>query len=241
VRRSEYEKLAAVEDRMWWFRGAHANMWAAFERAGAGPGLVLDAGCGTGGFLRRLAAARPGCALGIEIDPVACAMAREKSGAPVSAGSVAALPFADNSLAAIFSADVLCHAGVDERATLAEFRRCLADGGTLILNLPAYGWLLSEHDRAVDNVRRYTAGGILRLLRDAGFRAARAGYWNTILFPLMVFRRKVLRARGSDVSLGPAPLEAVFSAIMRLETCMIRSGLRLPFGGSILAVAVKHA
>lgn len=241
MQRSEYEKLAAVEDRMWWFGGMHANMQAAFDAAKPPGGPVLDAGCGTGGFLRRFSAANPGRAIGLEIDPGACAIARSKSGAPVAAGSVAAMPFADNSLAAIFSADVLCHAGVDERATLAEFRRCLKAEGALILNLPAYAWLLSEHDRAVDNVRRYTAGAILAMLRDAGFAVARAGYWNTFLFPLMVARRKLLRGRGSDVSLAPAPLERLFSAVMHLEILLIRAGLRLPFGGSVLAVAVKHA
>jgi SAM-dependent methyltransferase len=241
VQRAEYEKLAAVEDRMWWFGGLHANMLAMFDGADAPPGPVVDAGCGTGGLLRRLGSAHPGRALGLELDPEACIVARAKSGAPVAAGSIAAMPFPDNSLAAIFSADVLCHAGVDERASLAEFRRCLAGGGALILNLPAYPWLLSEHDRAVDNVRRYTVRGILRLLREAGFGIARASYWNTLLFPLMVARRKLLRRRGSDVSLAPAPLEALFAAAMRLETLVIKAGLRLPFGGSVLAVAVKHA
>jgi SAM-dependent methyltransferase len=241
VQRTEYEKLAAVEDRMWWFGGMHANMLAAFELAKVPRGTVLDAGCGTGGFLRRFAAAHPGRALGLELDPEACAVARTKSGAPIAAGSIAAMPFADDSLAAIFSADVLCHAGVDERASLAEFRRCLKSGGALIVNLPAYAWLLSDHDRAVDNARRYTAGAILAMLRDAGFAVARAGYWNTFLFPLMVARRKLLRGRGSDVNLSPAPLERLFSTVMRLETLLFRAGLRFPFGGSVLAVAVKHA
>jgi SAM-dependent methyltransferase len=240
VQRAEYEKLAAVEDRMWWFEAMHANMLAAFARAEVPRGPVLDAGCGTGGLLKRFAAAHPGRGFGLELDPAACAVARAKSGAPVVAGSVAAMPFADGSLAAIFSSDVLCHAGVDERASLAEFRRCLAAGGALILNLPAYAWLLSEHDRAVDNVRRYTARGVLRLLREAGFGFARAGYWNSLLFPLMVARRKLLPGRGSDVSLAPAPVERVFSSVLRLEARMRERGLRLPFGGSILAVAVKH-
>jgi SAM-dependent methyltransferase len=241
VRPAEYEKLASVEDRMWWFGGMHANMLATFAAREAPLGPVLDAGCGTGGFLRRWSAAYPGRAIGLELDAEACRVARTKSGVPVVVGSVAAMPFADNSFAAIFSADVLCHAGVDERASLAEFRRCLSAGGALILNLPAYPWLLSDHDRAVDNVRRYTAGGILALLRESGFAIARAGYWNTFLFPLMVARRKLLRASGSDVGLGPMPLEKLFSIVMRLETLLIKAGLRLPFGGSVLAVAVKHA
>jgi SAM-dependent methyltransferase len=241
MRRAEYEKLAAVEDRMWWFGGLHANILTSFVATNIAHGPVLDAGCGTGGLLRRFSATHPRRAIGLELDAEACGVARAKSGVSIVAGSVAAMPFADNSFAAIFSADVLCHAGVDERASLAEFRRCLAAGGALVLNLPAYPWLLSEHDRAVDNVRRYTARDVLGLLREAGFAVARAGYWNTFLFPLMIARRKLLSASGSDVGIGPMPLEKLFSAVMRLETLLIKAGLRLPFGGSVLAVAVKHA
>ena len=47
------------------------------------------------------------------------------------------------------SADVLCHDGVDERGALQQFHRCLGDAGWLILNLPAYRWMLSRHDAAV--------------------------------------------------------------------------------------------
>jgi SAM-dependent methyltransferase len=243
VERDEYERLDATEDRMWWFRATHANLVAAFESAGAPAGAVLDAGCGTGGLLRRLAAALPGrSVLGLDADSGASLAARRKSGRPVCVGSVDALPFADESLAGIFSADVLCHRNVDERAALASFHRCLARGGVLVLNLPAYGWLLSGHDEAVHNVRRYTARGAVALLRDAGFASVRATYWNTFLFPLMVLRRKVLdRFRaGSDVAEFPGPVDRLFRGVTAVETALLRAGLTLPFGGSILAVAVKH-
>lgn len=228
---------------MWWFGGMHGTLLAAFARLRVPPGEpLLDAGCGTGGFLKRLAAAFPGrVAMGLDADEDACAVARRKSGCAVAAGSVNRLPFADGAFAAIFSADVLCHGGVEEARTLQEFRRCLAAGGALVLNLPAYPWLLSEHDRAVENVRRYTSGAVARMLAEAGFAAIRTGYWNTILFPLMVARRKLLCRSGSDVELAPAPVERFFGAVMRLEAFLARAGLRLPFGGSVLAVAVKHA
>lgn len=237
----EYEKLAAVEDRMWWFRGTHANMLAAFARTSPPAGPALDAGCGTGGFLARLAKAAPSRRVfGLDADAVACATARRKSGATVCRGSVNALPFADGAFAAIFSADVLCHAKVEEAAALGEFHRCLADGGTLVLNLPSYDWLLSPHDHAVHNVRRYTRRRVQALLRSAGFAAVRTSYVNTILFPLMAVRRKLGGDAGSDVKLYPAPVEAACRAVMALENLLLRLGLRFPFGGSLLAVAVKH-
>jgi len=55
----------------------------------------------------------------------------------------------------------------------------------------------------------------------------------------MVLRRKVWRHAGSDVGLLPAPVERLFALIMALESRLRRAGLALPFGGSILALAVK--
>ena len=86
---------------------------------------------------------------------------------------------------------MLCHRDVDEAQALAQFHRCLAAGGILILNLPAYRWLMSRHDAAVYNVRRYTRKEVLGLLRAAGFRPLFASYWNMLLFPLMVATRKL--------------------------------------------------
>jgi SAM-dependent methyltransferase len=244
MERREYARLAAVEDRMWWFAGLHRNLIAAWRPYRAGSIALLDAGCGTGGFLARLAAAAPeALACGLELDAEAAQVARAKSGRAIAIGSVNALPFAERSLDAIFSADVLCHRGVEEGAALAGFRRCLKTGGVLVLNLPAYRWLYSAHDEAVDNARRYGRGEVLRLLRKAGFAQARARYWNSIPFPLMVLRRKLPRActagTKSEVALLPAPLERFLRACLALERWLGAAGLRFPFGGSILATAVK--
>jgi SAM-dependent methyltransferase len=230
---------------MWWFAALHANLLLVYRQA-AGAGetrQLLDAGCGTGGFLSQIAAEHPGrLAVGLDAEPVACVRAAAKSGQPVCAGSVNALPFADTAFGVVFSADVLCHAGVDEQAALAQFHRCLADNGVLVLSLPAYQWLMSRHDLAVSNVRRYTRSGIARLLEEAGFRVVFAGYWNMLLFPMMVLARKLLpgNGRASDVKPYSAPVEAVCRAAMAIERPLLRRGVVLPFGGSVIAVATKQ-
>src|SRR3954468_22167661 len=240
----EYAKLDQAEDRMWWFAAAHANLLILYRRLGERPlppKPILDAGCGTGGLLAKITAEFPGrYAVGLEADRAACARAAEKSGHPVCNGSVNELPFADHAFAAIFSADVLCHRNVDERAALAQFRRCLTRDGQLVLNLPAYRWMLSRHDAAVYNIRRYTRRGLRRLLAAAGFRVLYIGYWNAFLFPLMVITRKLLPPRGdasSDVALYPAPIETFCRGVTALERALLRRGVRLPFGGSLIAVA----
>ncbi|HYM73020.1 MAG TPA: class I SAM-dependent methyltransferase [Stellaceae bacterium] len=253
LERAEYEKLRRVEDRMWWFAAIHANLLMLYRcarpddslpgRGLAGARPVLDAGCGTGGLLARLRQQFPACeAIGLDADEAACAWAAQKSARPVCAGSVNELPFADAAFATIFSVDVLCHRDVDDVRALAQFHRCLAAGGILILNLPAYRWLMSRHDAAVYNARRYTRKEVLALLRAAGFHPLFASYWNMLLFPLMVTMRKLLpgnAAARSDVELQPAIVEAAGRVATTIERALLRAGIRLPFGGSVLAVAAK--
>jgi SAM-dependent methyltransferase len=246
VERAEYDKLDQTEDRMWWFAALHANLLALYRRTAdhadlRGSGAILDAGCGTGGLLRKLAAdfpqRRP---YGLDADVFACARARAKSTRPVCAGSVDALPFAEAAFSGIFCVDVLCHRDVDEARALAQFHHCLAEGGILMLNLPAYRWMLSRHDAAVANARRYTRTRTAALLRKAGFRPVFIGYWNMILFPLMVVTRKLLPAQGaSDVRMYPRLVETLCRAATAFERILLRRGIGLPFGGSVLAVAAK--
>ena len=232
---------------MWWFDALHANLLDLLRRCSgktepaAGP--LLDAGCGTGGFLAKLARAYPErIVIGLDADPFAVIRAHRKSGSPVCVGSVNALPFADGTFAAIVSADVLCHRGVDEMTALDQFRRCLRNNGVLLLNLPAYQWLMSAHDLAVANVRRYNRG-ILRALFDcAGFRPLEIGHWNSLLFPVMVTARKLLPARRghSEVSVYPAAIDRIARIATSIEQRLLRNGFRVPFGGSIIAAGVKE-
>ena len=227
---------------MWWYRALHAGVLRVLDTGGGG-GPVLDAGCGTGGFLRRLRLARPGIpAAGLEFRPEAAERARTKAGVPVAVGSVNAVPFADGAFGGLVSLDVLCHAAAEPDRALAEFRRVLRPGGQLALNLPAFQWLHSAHDVRVHNTRRFTAGGVRALLAAAGFTEVRARYWNALLFPLMVVQRKVL-ARGaesrSDVAPPPPWLNRSLAAVTAVERGLMAAGLPFPLGGSVLATAVR--
>ncbi len=233
---TEYDRMDAVEDHMWWYRALHHRLVAAL--AGL-HGCVLDAGCGTGGLLARLVRERPDLrTVGLEWAEPASRRAAAKSGAPIVRGSVNALPFAAACFNAAIAADVLCHGAVDPPQALAELRRVLRPGGRLIVNMPAYAWLLSDHDRLVHNVRRCTLGQLRALLRAGGFVRVDAGYWNGLLLPLMVAQRKLRRrsAAASDVAQFPPWLDAMFHAITETER---RLPFRLPAGGSVFATAER--
>ena len=232
--------MDAVEDGMWWYRALHTRV---LEALGRPRGMVLDSGCGTGGFLARLKVTWPeAAAIGLEYNPGAAARARAKSGVPVANGSVLAMPFANASFQAVTSRDVLCHAAVEPATALAEIHRVLVPGGRLVLNLPAFQWLLSTHDHRVHNVRRFTAAEAVRMLTDAGFSVVEARYWNGLLLPLMILQRKIIASTPegrSDVAAFPPWQDRVLFGITEVERQLARLRVNVPAGGSVLAIATR--
>lgn len=239
---AEYDRMDRAEDGMWWYRALRANLVDAWARAERVDGAILDAGCGTGGLLRALGALEPArVRIGLDREPRAARRAADKGRAPTVVGDVAALPFEDASFAAVFSADVLYHREVDARRALAETFRCLRPGGLVLVNVPAFDWLASYHDRRVHGARRFTRSQLQALLSEAGFAPIAVRYWNSLLFPVMVTRR--LRPAGadapSDVEAPPRWLDRTLGAVCRLERALCALGVRWPAGGSLLAVARK--
>lgn len=238
----EYAKLDAIENRHWWFYGLRSNLVTALRRAQpAMRGGLLDAGCGTGATMRHFRAAFPNVhCVGMDMDEGACDVALRKSGWPVCAASVNQLPFHDASFDVVISVDVLCHSGVDVDAALADFRRSLKPGGVVLLSLPAYQWMMSFHDRAVSTVRRFDRTQMLAWMQRAGYVDIRITYWNTLLFPVMVLHRKLgNQEASSDVRPVAAPVDAIFRTIMWIENRLLRWGIILPFGGSVLVTAKR--
>jgi Methyltransferase domain len=243
MERAEYKRMAALEDHMWWYRALHAGIIDRLTQRSLPTGAcVLDAGCGTGGLLRRIGQTMPGLdRIGLEYDSEAATIAAIKAATTVLGGTVNAMPFQACRFDAILSADVLCHERVDPIAALAEFHRCLKPGGNLLINLPAYDWMQSLHDRRVHNARRYTGRGARRLVERARFHVVGCGYWNSLLFPLMLLHRltTIRFATVSDVQTFPPWSDTLFYAISTIERRAMNIGLALPFGGSVWISAVK--
>jgi SAM-dependent methyltransferase len=232
----QFRRVGRVEEDHWWFVTLREMVVATLTRR-LGPGArVLDAGCGTG----RVLAAMPADweRVGLDANPGALALARERPGIEWVEGSVEQLPFADDSFDAIVSLDVLSDARVgDPEHGARELRRVLRPGGTLVLNLPAYGWLMSAHDTVAQTGRRYSARSARALVRAAGFGTARITYRVSAVFPLALVRRLATRGgAGTDVGPVPGPVNRVLTALGRLEN-RIASRLRLPFGLSVFVVA----
>lgn len=235
----EYRKLAEVEDRMWYFHALNRRIAHWLRRAlPPGPARVLDAGCGTGGLINALRRAHPAWRLtGLDFMPLACDLARERTGGEIVRGSITALPFADAAFDAVVSADVVCQVE-DGAGALREFARCVRPGGAVLVNVPAYRSLWSYHDDTCETKHRYTRPELAGLFRAAGLAPVFASYANCLPLPLIWARRRVFRpARPtSDVQLYPAPIEALFAALARAEFAWQRRGLASPCGSSVFVV-----
>jgi SAM-dependent methyltransferase len=252
--------MAEVEDDMWFYRALHAHIereligycqtrggadvkTSALARTDSNPVefKVLDAGCGTGGLIRRLERRHADWRwTGIDVEPLACELARTRCAAGIVEGSLAMLPFAANSFDAVVCSDVLYHLD-DDASALQELARVLAPGGVVVINVPAHRWLWSYHDVTVHGRRRYDRREVARKMSAAGFAIERSTHWNALPLPLVIVRRKLLPPprSGSDVRLYPSPIEAAFRAGAAFERWWINSVGPLAFGSSILATGRK--
>jgi SAM-dependent methyltransferase len=99
------------------------------------PPEILEVGCGTGWFTRRVAEALPRSRVtGLDLDPVRLAHAAAHNGAPnlrYVPGDLAALPFADGTFDLVYTRFVLVHLA-DPTAALREQARVVRPGGRLV-------------------------------------------------------------------------------------------------------------
>jgi 2-polyprenyl-6-hydroxyphenyl methylase/3-demethylubiquinone-9 3-methyltransferase len=143
---------------------------------------VLDLGAGDGAFAAELRAA--GCEV-VAVDVADEALRRATARVPgLDARRVhgdAPLPFEEDAFDVVWAGEVLEHVA-DVVGLLAEVRRVLRWGGTLLVTTPYHGRValaalalrgggrLDEHfDPRADHLRFFTARTLEAVLRDAGF------------------------------------------------------------------------
>jgi hypothetical protein len=145
---------------------------------------------------------------------------------------------------------------------LRHLTAVLKPGGYLVLTVPAFQSLWSEHDVVNWHKRRYRAAQLRTLLDAEGLEIQRMTYCNTALFTPIFAARKLknlrnrLRDRGrarrahveglpepepgpeSDLSELPRPLNEALFRLLRTENRLLARH-DFPFGVSLLAIARK--
>jgi ubiquinone/menaquinone biosynthesis C-methylase UbiE len=136
----------------------------------------------------------------------------------------------------------------DDRRALRELARVLKPDGHLILNVSALDFMRGDHSDVWGELRRYTPARIGRLLQEAGLEPVRIAFLFASLMPLMLTVRMLQRVqrlwrapRGDeDLTVPPAPINALLTAIVKGEAALARR-VPMPFGSSLMVVARKPA
>lgn len=236
--RAVYDRMGAEEAEHWWFVGRRAVLDALVRRhCHLPPGArVLEAGCGTGGNLAMLSAY--GRLDAFEYDADARAAASAKGIVEARPGALpdgVDLPDDSYDLIALF--DVLEHIE-DDRASLVTLGRKLSPNGRMLMSVPANPWLWSHHDEVHHHFRRYTKRGLGQVIADAGLKAEKLGFFNTLLFPAAVAQRMTQRLTGGQSSADTMPpgwLNGILKGVFGTERHLV-GRLPLPFGLSLFAV-----
>ena len=233
MRETAYREHYEVEDRHWWYRGRWAVVEALMARARlpARP-QILDAGCGTGGYLERYS--RIGDAVGVEPSAEAVRFCHERGLGAVQQASLEALPLENDEFDLVVATDVIEHIAAEQLA-LTELRRVAKPGAAMLLTVPAYMWMWSEEDVNLHHQRRYTRPRLARAVELAGWERRFATYFNAILLPPIALARRLRRTSDGKGELQQTPpaLDWPLSLPMRLEAQAIRAGIALPFGVSV--------
>lgn len=233
-----YERMAATQQVHWWFAGRRLILHHLLESLRLpAESSILEVGCGTGANIAMLQ--KFGSVSAVELDPFARAHVGAAMKIEVAPGSLPdQLPYADRKFDLICLFDVLEHVEHD-RGALSVLRERLAPRGVLVITVPAYQWLYSSHDAQHHHYRRYTAHQLRTVAKAAGLQPARAGYYNSVLFPLALIRRlaeKLLNLDPIDDSALPGSLlNGLLYKAFSLEARLIGSWF-FPFGLSVVGL-----
>ena len=239
----EYEVMYRQEQAYWWFvsRSELLHFYLRDMLELPRDPRILDLGCGTGANLEVLS--QYGQAMGADFSGAALAFCRKRALPRLVQGDGERLPLRSDSLDLVTAVDSLEHIPRDNDA-LGEIFRVLKPGGTALITVPAFGFLWSEHDEALQHLRRYTAAELTAKLRLAGFQVGKVTYVLFFLFfPVLVVRflqnlTKTGTHPRTSISVLPTLVERAFMLLNRLEMFLLR-WMNLPFGVTIVAVATK--
>jgi SAM-dependent methyltransferase len=250
MERSYYQEYFFFEQDNWWFVSRRRILLALMRRSlPVRRGLrVLDAGCGTGINLEYLT--EFGTVTGVDFADEAIEFCRRRGNDGVRKADLTHLDgWPDGEWDLVTALDVVEHID-DDRAAVRELVRVTKPGGHLLVTVPAFPALWSEHDEVNHHRRRYRASELRALLEGSGCELVRFTYMNSLLFPIAWIVRTWQRARRRVLGPPDHPprtdfvdyhpvVNALLQAAFTSETPLVTT-VGLPFGLSLVCLARKR-
>ena len=252
---AEFAELFAAEDRHFWFRARNETISTVIQQLTADlPNgyRVLEIGCGTGNVLRELVrVCTRGEVIGTDLFEEGLKFARTRVPCRIVQSDIYQMP-TDDPVHIVGMFDVLEHLSEDGKALRGVHAR-LADGGRLVLTVPAHMALWSHVDVVAQHHRRYGTHELTRVLQANGFVVEYLTQFMMTLFPLMWGSRRLASLMGRSHNDQPGKeremalqelrivpiLNGVLYRMLAGEKALIARRCKLPIGTSLLAIARK--
>lgn len=247
-----FQFLYEAEEKNFWFVSRNTVIQQLVSKyVGASePKSVLEIGCGTGYVLKGIRERfRHFRLTGAEIYLKGIEFAQQRlPDVEFIQLNATAIPFRET-FDVVGAFDVLEHID-DDTAVMRNVHQALKPGGHFMISVPQYMSMWSVLDDMACHKRRYTRREMVGKLEKSGFEIAYVSAFVFTLFPLMAISRllkknkqaqpatKANLAELSELQL-PNWLNALFSGAMKVDEFLIKHGFSLPFGGSLVVVALK--
>ncbi len=218
------------------------------EKLRLGRARLLDVGCGTGEFIQHLTGQPDLDLTGSEIYIKGLLLAKKRQPDVEFIQYDVTEGVLDREFDIITAFDVFEHVEQDVQG-MRNVHHSLSRDGVFILSVPQHQFLWSHLDDIVHHKRRYSRAEMVEKLAQTGFTPVRITSHVFVLFPLMCLSRIVDKARPAPVADQPKALSDrvtfppllnwVFNKMMYVDEAMIKLGISLPVGGTLLVVARK--
>lgn len=247
---SGFDQTDKIEDSSFWVRSRNRLFKRIVDDqlAQTGKTKFLEIGCATGAFIQQIVENENLEITGSEIYLKGLLYAKKNLPTvdfiqfDVTQGGI------DEKYGLIVAFDVIEHIENDV-AAMANINSMLLKGGSFIMTVPQHMFLWSKLDEIVKHKRRYSRRELLTKLQENGFEISYSTSFVFVLFPLMLISRLFDNGRdqsqSEEIALEkrvnfPKVLNWIFGLLMRIDEVLIRLGISLPFGGTLVVVARKR-
>lgn len=215
----------------WYYQSKSEAVLKAISRHAADPRFIVDIGAGSGFFTQQI----------LETYPDSTGVCIDVNYDASTLKSDPRIEFTNQDLPRLGDTylfmDVLEHVE-DDLKLLTEYLAPAPAGAIIVITVPAFNSLWSNHDEYLGHFRRYERKEVERLAIKTGLQVLESRYIFSTIFPLVWIYRKLIskKKQGSHMKNTSRITNTLLRTLLKLEN---RFNGNLRFGLSVLVIAKK--